>query len=463
MTFIVLYLLLLPLLAGCSNGPANTPTAQTSPTSANTTAAPTDTPLNFTPFPNYDLTQVALAIATQNAIGATPPEVRQQTAAADMVATQNAINYPSTPIPSPSPTVIPTPQPIHPLPTLPTLAASASAPLTATLLGQLSLSSLNISSTAKITEPVLSLAMSPNGKLLAIGGRHAIWLWNAQTGQIVQTVHADASDSDERGAVSLSWSPDGKQLAAGGLHGVVMIWQMDATTNLLRNGPLRLEPESGSSDFGGTVQASFSPDNNYLGVIDSAGIITIWEAQSLLPKAAFNTTYAGQISWSPDSRGVADEFLDIGYLANPNLVSPTYDASINSTSPYSVAWSPDGKFIAVSAADYSLLIAQAPATNTSKNGIASLLNDVSAPKTSVLTNGSGQPPRPIGWSPNSQYVAVGNINQAGQLTIWQASPLKTALALNASSTNLNALTWSNPALLITGDANGLVSFWQIKD
>lgn len=466
----MLSLLLLSLvsLAGCSNSPANSPTPSATPTAppteTNGTPAPTDTPLNFTPFPNLDLTKVALAIATENAIGATPPEIRQQTAAANMVATQNAINYPITPLPTPFPTVLPTPQPIHPLPTLPTLAASGNLTLTATLLGQLNLSNLSTSSnstTAKVIEPVMSLALSPNGKLLAIGGKHAIWLWNAQSGQIVQTVYADASGSDERGAASLSWSPDGKQLAAGGLHGVVMIWQLDSLHNLLRNGPLRLEPETGSAEFGGSIQTSFSPDNNYLGVIDSAGIITIWDSQSLLPKGAFTTSYAGQISWSPDSHAVADEFLDVGYLTNAAMVSPTYDASINSAAPYNVAWSPDGKSIAVSAADYSVLIAQAPAAAT-KNGVTKLQGNVPAPVIAVPVNGSGQPPRPLGWSANSQYIAVGNIARAGQVTIWQANSLKTALILNAGSANLNALQWGNQSLLLTGDATGMVSFWQIK-
>lgn len=453
-------------LSGCDSNsatPTSVPTSEPSPTLEISATTPT-TPAN-TPTSDPNLTKVALAIATQNAIGATPRDLRTMTALAGEVNTQNAVvqNGGALPTPTPLPTPIPTPQPVSPLPAvLPTLAQTISNTLSAKQINQLNFQAGSTSATsAKNLEPVQALALSPNGKTLALAGTHQIWLWETASGKIMQTVYTTAGNSFERGAASLAWSPDGKQLAAGGLHGVVLVWQIDQTSNQLRNGPLRLEPVEGSADFGGQIAVAFSPDSTSLAAIDSAGYITVWDSQSFMPKAAFATTYAGHITWSPDSKSLADEFLDIGYLGDNKLYPPAFDASINGTSPYNLAWSPDGKLIAVSSQDFDVLLAQAPAPNI-KSGIVKLVQAAPAVKYSTPSTTATRH-RPMSWSLNSQMVAIGNLPTPGKVTIWQASTLKSLAVIDVSNQPLTSLIWFNGTLLITGDSGGTVKFWQLNN
>ena len=298
------------LLIGCSdNTPTLLPTATINATPIALTIPPSDAPSLKPVTPDPDLTRVAQAIATQNAIGITPQDVRQMTAVAGVVATRNS----STPDASSTddgvttiavPTAFPTPVPAMPLPS-PTPVTSLSPfyvppVFTTTKL----ISQIIITSTfqSKSQEPVLSLAMRPDGKSLAIGGKHQIWVWDGSSGKIVQTVYASAANSDERGAYSLSWSGDGKELAAGGLHGIVMIWRWDAQANSLQPGPLRLEPQDAAQNYGDETEVAFSPDGNYLAAMDNVGTISVWDSQTYSIRASFDTEYAGHISWSPDSK-----------------------------------------------------------------------------------------------------------------------------------------------------------------
>jgi WD40 repeat protein len=307
------------------------------------------------------------------------------------------------------------------------------------------------------------VAISPDMQLVAVAGSHEIWLWDATSGKIIQTVYASALNSTERGAVSLAWSPDGKQLAAGGLHGVVMVWRLDivgtGVGKELRPGPLRLEPEEDAADFGADVQVAFSPDGSYLGAMDDNGNFVAWDSQVFRLRAKFNSQYAGYFAWSPDSKRIADEFLDVGYLENNTILGADYDASINSTQPYNVAWSPDGKQIAVSCADYDILLAAAP-DPTTKVSINKLNQTVAAPLNPNAASYSKL--RPLAWSPDNRWVAVANVPVAGKVTFWQANNLKIALTINVSSRELSSLQWPSSTLLITGAMDGLVKFWQLK-
>ncbi|WP_300455061.1 WD40 repeat domain-containing protein [Accumulibacter sp.] len=64
-----------------------------------------------------------------------------------------------------------------------------------------------------------SLAISPDGKLLAAGGK-AITLWRLPDGELAQTLAGEA------GIWSLAISEDGKTLVAGSGDGLIQLWQL---------------------------------------------------------------------------------------------------------------------------------------------------------------------------------------------------------------------------------------------
>src|ERR1700722_5391953 len=74
----------------------------------------------------------------------------------------------------------------------------------------------------RTADAILSLAYSPNGKILASGGRNdAVLLWDAESGALLRKL-------DEQWVWALAFSPDGKYLATGGANKIVRVW--DAVT-----------------------------------------------------------------------------------------------------------------------------------------------------------------------------------------------------------------------------------------
>jgi uncharacterized caspase-like protein len=147
---------------------------------------------------------------------------------------------------------------------------------------------------------VNALAFSPDGKLLASGGRdNLVKLWNAETGAQVRSFsgHTDA-------VMAVDFSPDGKQLASSGLNQQVMLW--DVRSGLA----LRSLPTfSGGATF--TIHSlAFSPDGKLLaaGVTPLIGElpgVLLWDAaagdRSELPAVPS----ASSVAFSADGRLVA--------------------------------------------------------------------------------------------------------------------------------------------------------------
>ncbi|MGE5659307.1 MAG: S-layer homology domain-containing protein [Actinomycetota bacterium] len=70
--------------------------------------------------------------------------------------------------------------------------------------------------------PILSVAMSPNGQILASGSNREIKLWNVQTGEVLRTL------SGHTGNVwSVAFSPDGKSLISGSGDGTAILWDIN--------------------------------------------------------------------------------------------------------------------------------------------------------------------------------------------------------------------------------------------
>jgi WD40 repeat protein len=69
-------------------------------------------------------------------------------------------------------------------------------------------------------DKLLCLAYSPDGTILASGGRNdPVRLWNAQTGQLLRTL-------PEQMVFALAFSPDGNQLVTGGANKIVRLWDV---------------------------------------------------------------------------------------------------------------------------------------------------------------------------------------------------------------------------------------------
>ena len=111
------------------------------------------------------------------------------------------------------------------------------------------------------SERVEVLAFSPDEKLLVVGGKNGLSLFDTATGKLVTQRRAH-----ERGVSALAFSPDGRWLASGGAGGELRIWSMGEES--------RLEPLTSAP---ATVHGlAFSPDSRWLLAIGTDKAVSVW-------------------------------------------------------------------------------------------------------------------------------------------------------------------------------------------
>jgi WD40 repeat protein len=108
-----------------------------------------------------------------------------------------------------------------------------------------------------------SLAISPDGALIAVGGQdHRIRLIDVNRGEVLQ--HLDAQDDVIR---SLAFSPDHRLLATGSDDATIVVWDIPQAK------PLFLLRGHGQ----GILSLSFSPDGQLLASGSWDGQVKLWE------------------------------------------------------------------------------------------------------------------------------------------------------------------------------------------
>ncbi|WP_433677712.1 toll/interleukin-1 receptor domain-containing protein [Nocardia sp. CA-119907] len=184
---------------------------------------------------------------------------------------------------------------------------------------------------------VLSVAWSPDGSRLAVGGRDkAVRVWDAATGGLQWTTLGRVG-----GITSVAWSPDGRTLAVGGAHGVGL---HDASTGGHR---LTLRGHSGRVE-----SVAWSPDGRFLASAGRDHTVRIWDAQGGESTLVLRGHTAGveSVAWSPDGRHIAsagnDETVriwssDSGTMLCSVIAHPAVEWNSDPYAALSVAWCPD--------------------------------------------------------------------------------------------------------------------------
>ncbi len=155
---------------------------------------------------------------------------------------------------------------------------------------------------------VVSLAISPDGRHIALGGsvpRCLLQVRDLRTGRALWTIPVPR----EGEVPSLAFSPDGRMLARGGQNNTIYLH--DAQTGRLRATlsdpvPLNLKNWSGSD---AARVLSYSPDGRYLA---GAGVyrIVVWSTRTR--HVAYRPTGAGEpFAFLPDSHTLAATLSDI--------------------------------------------------------------------------------------------------------------------------------------------------------
>ncbi len=183
------------------------------------------------------------------------------------------------------------------------------------------------------SNPVTSVAFSPNGKLLITGSEdNSLKLWDVATGRVIRTFVGHSN-----WVTSVAFSPDAKRVVSGGADNSIRIW--DVSTG-------RAERKIDDTDM--VMSVAFSPDGRSLlsggGGPYGAGTLKLWDASNgqIIRSFAGHSKQIYSVAFSSDGSsilsGSKDYTLKLWRVADGNLTR-TFDHADEVTS---VAFSRDG-------------------------------------------------------------------------------------------------------------------------
>jgi WD40 repeat protein len=289
--------------------------------------------------------------------------------------------------------------------------------------------------------PVLSVAFSPDGRIVAAGNRdNSIKLWNIESRELVATL------SGLQGFVFfLVFSPDGKMLASGGNDSTVVIWDVSSHRVI---GALK----GHENDI---IDAAFSPDGSTVATASEDNTLKLWNALSREEITTLKGHEEGvtSVAFASNGKMIASASRD-GTVklwdARPKEESGVLEGHAHWVR--SVVFTPNGKILVSCSRDMTIR-----------------LWDVESGKELAKLESHQRPPYRVSLSPDGNILAsvsglLTDPAGGGEVKLWDMKSRTEIATLTNQQHAVFAVAFSpDGGLLATGNADGTICFWDVPE
>lgn len=279
---------------------------------------------------------------------------------------------------------------------------------------------------------VQSVAFSPDGNLLAVGGMSEIvFVYDRATGNEIKALHGF-----ERMIRSIAFSPDGKRLAAGSNEGIIRVWHTGTWE----------EEEQLASHQGAIDSIAFSPDSQTLASAGADGTCRLWPVRSKAgnPLVLQQGSRIRFTSLSPDEStlavcGLYDAQFPILQLPSLGLVR---EQEGYSNELHCGEYSPDSRLFAAAGLGKMVRIWRVDT--------GELIGSLSGPFSAVSA---------LRFSKDGQWLAIGEME--GVVRIWKTTDWHEASCWDCGDTEIQDLDWSpDSGKLVVAETSPEATVWQ---
>lgn len=299
------------------------------------------------------------------------------------------------------------------------------------------------------TKPVVGIAVSKDGKMLATGGADStIIIWDAATLQVIRRIAAHKGQ-----VTTLDFSPDGKTLISGSADRSLRLWNVNDGTEI-RNFNTEFKQ--------GIYQCKFSNDGTMLGVVSwergakgVQGFAKVLDVQTGVLIKRFDTDDhpASAVKFSADNKKLYTGTWGF-QLKQHDIVSGNTDWNYDMrefdyyTAVQSMDVSPDNKYVVQGGKDNKIR----------------MLNALDGKLLYVIESWQGHKEWVNGVRFSTDGLQFASVSDDGLLKVWETSTGKNLLTFRGHIAGINQLAWHPEGKKIyTTSADNTVKVWNINN